>query len=366
VAKANVLKLRESSQFRLTATKPGYGIWTATTTLANESKVEIILKKKEETVDIYVAGYDGANAIYWKNGVPVRFPQHGGYANYTTDIYVFNEDVYVTGRTLEAPLYWKNDEKQFLSMPAGAIWGETHGVFVRENEVHVCGHYVESDHGIPSYWKNGVRTDLPIPHPFTNGITTGISVDGSDVYISGYVQTWNTSLPTAALWKNGSYVPLEIPAGYKVSMTKGVKASAGHVYASGYIAVAPYETSNRTVRAVYWKDGELQFVEQSTPSSAGSLDIEGNDVYVPYNTISNGTSVQMKYWKNGEKVVVDESVLLFSYDLTVSGGDVYMAGTYKKQSTDDAIATYWVNGERVPLQSEKESQAVACFVVRRQ
>jgi phosphoserine aminotransferase len=149
-------------------------------------------------------------------------------------------------------------------------------------------------------------------------------------------------------------------------MTKGVKASAGHVYASGYIAVAPYETSNRTVRAVYWKDGELQFVEQSTPSSAGSLDIEGNDVYVPYNTISNGTSVQMKYWKNGEKVVVDESVLLFSYDLTVSGGDVYMAGTYKKQSTDDAIATYWVNGERVPLQSEKESQAVACFVVRRQ
>jgi hypothetical protein len=213
---------------------------------------------------------------------------------------------------------------------------------------------------MPAYWKNGVRMDLQLPSPFTNGHAGKITIDGSDVYITGYVRTWHTTLLTAALWKNGVFIPLPVPGNYALSNAAGVKVSDGHVYVSGYITTSPYPPDfYSSIRAVYWKDGEMQFIEPTKPSSASALDVEGNNVFIPY-TVDN----QANYWKNGQRVFVDEGAVVITYELLVSNGVVYIAGTYKQNSTDQAVACYWVNEKRIPLQSEKESQAVSCFVVK--
>ena len=313
-------------------------------------------------VDVYVAGYIGGNAAYWKNGVPVKLTDSGGSSS-ATSIFVSEDDVYVTGRTLEPPLYWKNGEKKFLPVPSNSVRGETHDVVVNGDDVHIVGDYFTSTRAQPTYWKNGIFSDLQIPSPFSNGHADKITLDGLDVYVSGYVRTWNTVLLTAALWKNGEFIPLQVPSGYFLSDASGVKVSDGHVYVSGYIATSPYSPGSSSMRAVYWKDGEMQVIEPAKRSTAAALDVVGNDVYVPYSVNVNDSLRQVKYWKNGEEVFVDEGAVAFTYDLSLLNGDVYIAGTYKQRSADRAIACYWINERRVLLESEKESQAVSCFVV---
>lgn len=360
-AKANVLVLKKADDYRITATKTGYKTWTETRELSNESKIEIIFDKTEETIDVYVAGYDGARATYWKNGIPTQL--ENSKISSATSIYVFNDDVYVTGYNSEPPLFWKNDEKVYLPIPSNGNWGETQDIIVNDNEVIVCGRYVTSTRNIPCYWRSGVRTELQIPSPFITGDARKMTLEGSDVYIVGYIMTSNTSQPRAALWKNGEFISMEIPINYSVSMARGVKVSNGDVYVSGYIEATPYPTGNPTSRSVYWKNGALKFITQTGPSGASSLDVVANNIYIPYGTRSNGNS-QAWYWKNGESVLVEEGALVYTYGLSVSNDDVYLVGTYKQNLSEDAIACYWVNGKRVPLLSTQESQAVSCFVVR--
>jgi hypothetical protein len=352
-AKANIIELKETPFYKITATKQGYETWDKTITKEQASKLEILFEKITDTVDVYVAGSHGGNAIYWKNGVPVTLNK--GWSSYATSIKVFNNDVYVAiSDPDQYPQYWKNKEKKFLPIPAGVIRGNTTDIIIREDGVHVCGDYVTQNNSKAAYWKNGTRTELQIPSPFTNAKTDKMTIDGSDVYITGYVLTWNTSLLTAALWKNGQFIPLPVPANYAVSRGEGVKVLDGHVYVSGYILDAPYPPNQ--ARAVYWKDGALQFIEQ-TGSIASRLDVYNNTIYIPY-TADDKTY----YWKNDQRVLVDERARSI-YQLVVSKGDVYLVGTYKENSSTPAVASYWVNGKRIPLQSEKESQAVSCFIV---
>jgi hypothetical protein len=354
-AKANVVNLKKAGKYRITATKQGYKTWQEISVLTNESRVEMILEKTEEKVDVYVAGYVGARATYWKNGIPVTLNSDGSGA-YATSIYVAGHDVYVAGRVWDAPFYWKNGEKIFLPVPSGGTKGATNSIIVRENEVHVCGHYITSnDVEVPAYWRNGVRTDLQVPHSFTNGVAEKMTIDGSDVYIVGYVRTWNTVQVTAALWKNGVFISLPIPANYPVSRAQGVKVSDGHVYVSGLITISPYAYA--TQRAVYWKDGAMQFVEETKSSYATVLDVEGSDVFIPYSVSGEG----IYYWKSGEKVLVEGDNSMPS-ELVVSNGEVYIAGY--SRSTNEEGACYWLNGKQVALPGSKNSQAISCFVVR--
>lgn len=229
--KANILTLKEAAFFRIKAIKQGYETWNRTITLKKDSKLEILFEKRNIIVDVYVAGYDGGNATYWKNGIPITLNK--GWSSSATSIHVFNNDVYVTVSADENPQYWKNGEKKFLPIPSGAVRCATSDIIVREDEVHVCGDYVIQNNSKAAYWKNGERTELQIPAPFTNAKADKMTIDGADVYIAGYVLTWNTSLLTAALWKNGRFIPLPVPTNYAVSRAIGVKVSSGHTYVSG-------------------------------------------------------------------------------------------------------------------------------------
>jgi hypothetical protein len=354
-AKANLVTIQKAYAYRITATKKGYSVWTETKVLTNASKIEILLE--EAQVDVYVAGYMERRATYWKNGIPFKLSNSLSYCN---SIYVSNNDVYISGNTEALPQYWKNGESVNLQVPASAVRGETLDIITEGTDVYVCGSYTDSNHLAPVYWKNGERIDLQIPSSYNNnGVAKKIFIDGADVYVAGYVLSSNTytNLITAALWKNGEFIHLPRPANYQISNTNGVDISNGHVYVSGYIAGSPYDGS--TLRAVYWKDGAMQFIPSTSQSFATSLDVDGNDVYIPYSVYDPAQKIySIKYLKNGEEVLVDQGTFATTYDVTISNHVVYLAGTYGQL----AVAAYWADGKRVLL-TDKESQAMDCFVV---
>lgn len=328
-----------------------------------QSDVKLLedLGNKEIKVDVYVAGYVGRHAAtYWKNGIPVTLSTNLSSA--CTSIYVSNEDVYITGHTQELPLYWKNEGRINLPVPANAVWGETNDIIVVGTDVYVCGTYTQPNHIAPVYWKNAERMEMQVPSPYTSGVAEKILIDGADVYLVGYVQSSNTALLTAALWKNDKFIPLPRPINYQVSRGRSVKISNGHVYVSGYITATPYDGSS--IRAVYWKDGEMLFIESAKQSVASPLDVQGNDVYIPYHVYDQTLELyQIKYLKNDEEVLIDQGAIAWTYGLTTTKDGVYIVGTYKQSPESVAVATYWDNGKRVQL-SEEESQALSCFVVQ--
>ena len=318
-----------------------------------------------EKNDVYVAGYVGAYATYWKNSVPVTLGGGPNSSLSATGIYVSDkDDVFVSCSRSNEITYWKNGEKIILPMPAGGVFGQTNDILVANNDVYACGEYSTTSNMKPFYFRNSERVDLQIPHPFTNGSGRKITVDGSDVYVIGYVRTWNTSQTTVALWKNGVFIPLPVPNNYNVSFANGVKVSEGHVYVSGYIRNIPYTVNGLiSLRAVYWKDGIMQFIGTSEHSIGHALDVKNGNVYIPY-FVYDGSQTKpqhVKYLKNDEEITVDKGAQAIIYQLFVSGDAVYIAGTFRETNGDEALATYWVNGKRIQL-STQESQAVSCFV----
>lgn len=165
--------------------------------------------------DVYVAGgsrYFGYNAMYWKNGVRTDLTKgliyqdrNGGY-HYptTTSIFVLNDDVYVSGYQMTAPvkstaLFWKNGRATFLTTDS-LSGSEANGIFVTNNDIHIVGYQNINNYSRAMYWKNGIPTELTSGKE--SSAATAIFVSGNDVYIAGYSWTAPNNY-IATWWKNG-------------------------------------------------------------------------------------------------------------------------------------------------------------------
>ena len=204
--------------------------------------------------DIYVSGWDGYSAVYWKNGNEV-FLDHGVEA---TSIAVSGSNVYTAG---------------FIQ-----------GGFIDS----VIGGY----YNIASYWKNDslvVLTDGT-----GNALANSIFVSGNDVYVAGY-ETRNQNIPE--YWKNGNRVILSNDGGEdatSIFVTSG-NATTGNVYVAGDFAN-------------YWINGTQGLLDGISPvdtvwSSALSIFVSGSDVYAA-GFHFDGTQTTAKYWKNGVPVIL--------------------------------------------------------------
>jgi len=58
--------------------------------------------------DVYVAGYDGAVAGYWKNTAALTLAQEGKVAS----MFVDRKDIYLAGAADNKPVYWKNAKEE--------------------------------------------------------------------------------------------------------------------------------------------------------------------------------------------------------------------------------------------------------------
>ena len=59
--------------------------------------------------DIYFGGYDGANAVYWKNGVETTLPKSpSSFYAVAYAMFISGTDVYFAGNDGDNLVYWKN------------------------------------------------------------------------------------------------------------------------------------------------------------------------------------------------------------------------------------------------------------------
>lgn len=163
--------------------------------------------------DLAVAGTvytnDYMNAVYWLNGNPtvldtLRFYPYGE----GNDVAITEDGVFVAGtlfddrlilKALSRPAVWHNGTLKVL-----AISGVANGIFVNNDDVYVAGRELT----LPVYWKNDEEGHpLPMPPEYVSGTATAIFVLGNDVYVAGGVYKEKEFF--AVYWKNDVMVMLD-------------------------------------------------------------------------------------------------------------------------------------------------------------
>jgi hypothetical protein len=355
-ARANTIALKAAVQYRITATKPGYEIWSKTTALEKDAKTEIIFNEINNTVDVYIAGSEKIGqgeyvATYWKNGTSITLSSLRSSANM---ILVSQGDVYVTGEDFKDngpyngnAFYWKNEQKiEFSEL------GHTSSIAVNGTDVHVIGNYYTS---IPSYnaayWKNGERITLTGTEKYRPHSTSlrGIAMDGDDVYICGNgILTINQKTGYYPfLWKNGILIDLPIPSANNIDTSiTSMTSEDGHVYICGQT-----RTENGSYQPIIWKDNAIMTFYDSPVFSGFTPQVVNGDIYLK--GWSGNTGI---LWKNGVESRFPNSNIR---TIITDGSTQYVTAIYRHPYYDNAC--YYLNGTRIDL-SERPSSANSIFL----
>jgi uncharacterized membrane protein len=244
---------------------------------------------------VYYTGH-----CYWKDGVEHRLTgPYGldGYSSVETVTFVAGGDVYVAcivwrdNPPSSFIVLWKNGEASLLPLDADSRVSPM-ALFVSGDDVYVVGHCSKG----AVLWKNGALVHL--------GGSRALSVfaQGDDVYVSGEEYSKNGvphakhadgDVTTAVLWKNG--VRQALPS-FPDSSAQSVFVSGEDVYVCGY-ALAGSNFVGRRQLPVLWKNGEMQMLPSGghERSVATSVHVSGPDVYVAGRS-DDHTPV---LWKNG-------------------------------------------------------------------
>lgn len=152
--------------------------------------------------DIYVAGNDNGEAVYWKNGTRVGL----GQTMQISDIAVVNGDIHIVGNsTTNAPLYGKNGNFTSLALTSGATTGKANSIFIVGTDVYVAGKSVSGSTSTAVYWKNGTAAVV------SNGTeAVSIATSGGDLYILGYTINQSSQYAVPVYWKNNNQNALQI------------------------------------------------------------------------------------------------------------------------------------------------------------
>lgn len=160
--------------------------------------------------DIYLAGYVGQTAAYWKNGTLNSLADLFYITSIANGIQVSNSEVYVVGAInlsgLQAysgstAVYWKNGVVTKLTNDVGSV---ANAIVISGNDIYIAGAIYDNADDLPraAYWKNGALVKLNSKYSIANSIT----IHGNDVYVAGNVGEYN-----ATYWKNGIAVTLGNP-----------------------------------------------------------------------------------------------------------------------------------------------------------
>jgi len=230
--------------------------------------------------------------------------------------------------------YWKNGE--LIPLTDGKTYAGASAIAVSGNDEYVAG-YENNAAGEPmaTYWKN--KKAITLTDGKTYGKAVGISVSGQDVHVIGF------NGKQAIHWKNGK-------ANLFAEDTKlyAIAVNGNDVYIAGNQV-----SDEGEYVATCWKNGTAQALTDGKSSAeANAIALSGNDVYVAgFATDATGKEVAM-YWKNGEPVILPDGCRATA--ITVSGNDVYVAGIDRNEAGAN-IVVYWKNGKGVRLTSGTET-----------
>lgn len=286
--------------------------------------------------DVYVAGSEGGQAKYWKNGLGVVLSggeQANGIVAIGTDVYVSGWGHDPTTHNFVAK-YWKNGVLTNLSDGTDNVL--TNGIAVLGTDVYIAGTagaWVRN----AVYWKNGVITSLG------SGQCDGIFVaPNGDIYIP------NGAYGGATYWKNGTLVTLSTTATQYIN---AITVQGSDVYAVGVNDIGNHQT------ALYWKNGSLGFLTTSsnfTDAMAIAVSATGR-VFISGTTGPAIGNLQIGYWTplGDLNIISSGEFVALTTGIAIDGDEnVYICGSeFNSVSTPPARAKYWVNGQVVNLSS---------------
>lgn len=301
------------------------------------------------SLDVYISGYESngtnRNALYWKNGVPVRltFGTNDSVAN---GIFVTESDVYVAGVEDSnagkwVAKYWLSGVPYALS--DGTYDAVAYRILVEDGNIHVTGkEYDALDNSEGRYWRNGQV------HCLTNGDqAVGIACSGTNVLLCGSVFGW------AVYWINDVLYPVT----GVMSSSYSLVLSDTNIYVAGNI------DTNACRQAVYWENWVPRFLtDGSKDANALAIAVSGEDIHV-VGYESNGINDVAMYWKNGvANPLSDGSSNADARAIVVSGKDIYIIGNIYNGSNN--VAMLWKNGLPFPLSDgSRDTRATDVFLV---
>lgn len=318
---------------------------------------------------VYIAGYNGSNAILWKNGVADTLSTTSSTANQVivngTDVYVAGvaqgQMIYDPPTTLSGPetgqyVYWKNGTQNNIDTFQNINYAAS---------VSVSGTDVYFSDG--AGWKNGSVISFPAigsaGKNFSPGHVIATSTDGTDVYFTG-----TDTLENVVYWKNGD-ITIAAPYGGRGTtqpLVSCMYVSGGNVYVGGM-----------AVQGVYWLNGTANFMQprpadNSFLSNVNSLFVSGTDVYntgvmIPIG-LPAGVYLGASYWKNGvenDLQLINPANANTSYVTTsvfISGSDIYVSGYSRTSSSPSSppidSAVYWKNGVEYSLHTPGRANSI--------
>jgi hypothetical protein len=328
----------------------GAGNFTSTLTGLNENTVyharayatannEVVygneISFSTRSIEVYISGTDEyGRAVYWKNGEKVELTDGVSYVASGSSIFVSENDVYVSGYEGNYAKYWKNG--QAVVLPSSTASGVPTGrsIFVSQNNIYVAGDGINPATGKYQaiYWKNGEGTLLT--DGSNHAFAYSIFVSGTDVYVAG-----RELGSKAKYWKNGMAVSLSSSQ----SSSRSILVSGSDIYVAG----SEYDGVKSVAK--YWKNGLGVSLISNFESDAFSIFVSGSDVYVAGYEKIDGHFVA-KYWKNGVPVSLTSGSNNYAQAVSISvlGNDVYVVG--REDSSDGtSVAKYWKNGVAVSL-----------------
>ncbi|MFC0515824.1 hypothetical protein ACFFGT_16500 [Mucilaginibacter angelicae] len=114
-----------------------------------------------------------------------------------------------------------------------------------------------------------------------------------------------------------------------------------------YIAGSSYVTADGNLSGVYWKNGNINYLEGHGLGT--DIFVQGKDVYVAGSISDIGAYYKPGYWRNGVKHLLSNGSGETSA-IAVSGTDVYVVGTtFSELDPNDIHPTVWKNGNIMTL-----------------
>ena len=321
-------------------------------------------------VDVYVTGSSLVNfpgyagglsfdeATYWKNGISSVLSSTTTSESNAFGIAVQGNDVYVVGyyftgvfstngNNIAVACYWKNGA--LTNLTDGSHSAIAFAIASSGNDIYIVG-YINGPNSTAVYWKNGVMTKLT--DSGNSSAAYSINIQGSDVYIAGNIVN-SAGKGEAAYWKNGSLTVLPDHGIYSVA--NSIAVNGANVYLAGidFESVATLPPPGQVQVATSWKNGlETMLADNSQPSDARGIVLNGNDVYIAGTTnvhiaIGDSNASIATYWKNGTANILTTNStysIATAWGIALNGTDIYVSGNDMNEN-----ATYWKNGIAVNL-----------------
>jgi hypothetical protein len=313
--------------------------------------------------DIYVAGFDGVHAVYWKNGTEVVLTD-GTKQAVATSICISNNDVYVAGYEGLVAKYWKNGTA--IALTSGSLPARATGIAVSGNNVAVSGFMTSTlglDYTYAALWYNGVLTGMAEDtiHP---SVANSLVLQGNLPTVSGFVTgIHGYNVGRAFLHSPGTLVDYLTNDTTASNATSSCIAPSDGMYAAGYIS------PGGNVQPQVWADGlPLYHNYFGYPGYAYGIAVDSaNQIYAVGTSMVPGKKAIAEIWKGvggAGTDLTDGTNPAGAYGVATHGTDVYVAGFEYQSGGGYGAPKIWKNGVGTTLPANNSTAGAYAIVVK--